>query len=43
MNNAIEIYMDHVIVLGTRIDRPARIARSSWMEYWERCSTVKAP
>lgn len=33
----IDVYMDHVIVNGVRVERPARISRSDWMAWWERC------
>jgi hypothetical protein len=30
----IVVYMDYVLVLGQRIERPARITRSRWLGYW---------
>jgi len=30
----IAVYMDYVLVLGVRIDRPAHICRSAWTEFW---------
>lgn len=35
MGTDLEIYMDHVILFGQRIDRPSRMARSVWMRFWE--------
>jgi hypothetical protein len=35
MNHEIDIYMDYVIAFGQRINRPSRISRSVWIEYWE--------
>jgi hypothetical protein len=31
----IEIHMDYVVVEGVRIDRPSRLSRSQWVEFWE--------
>lgn len=31
----IEIDMDHVVVEGKKVQRPARIPRSEWMKRWE--------
>lgn len=31
----IKISVDFVVVEGVRIDRPSRIARSVWRDFWE--------
>jgi hypothetical protein len=30
----IVVYMDYVVILGVRVDRPTRISRSEWLSYW---------
>jgi hypothetical protein len=30
----IVVYMDYVLILGVRVDRPAHISRSNWLSYW---------
>lgn len=32
----IVVFSDFVVAFGQRIERPSRIARSTWMLYWER-------
>lgn len=32
----IGIYPDYVVIEGVRIDRPGRISRSAWVDFWER-------
>ena len=34
----IEIYHDHVIVCGKRVERPFAIAPSQWLQFWEKCN-----
>ena len=34
----IEAYMDHALINGQRVDRPAHICRSEWMKFWEKFS-----
>jgi hypothetical protein len=31
----IEAYMDYVLICGQRINRPASVARSEWLQFWE--------
>jgi hypothetical protein len=31
----VELYLDHVIILGIRVDRPSRISRTAWEKYWQ--------
>lgn len=35
MTSEIEIDMDHVVAFGQRIERPDRMSRSQWLEFWE--------
>ena len=41
--DAIEIYMDHVVVFGQRVDRPDSQPRSQWLYFWEQASWVQDP
>lgn len=38
MRGQITVSMDYVVICGVRVNRPAGIARSFWMAYWERKS-----
>lgn len=35
MKNEIDIYMDYVIAFGVRVNRPNRVSRSDWLDFWE--------
>ena len=37
----LDIYIDHVVFEGMRINRPSRITRSVWLGYWERIKLMK--
>lgn len=30
----LEVYMDYIILEGTRVNRPARLSRSRWLAIW---------
>lgn len=34
----IDIYMDHVIVFGQRVNRPSWMSRWAWGTFWEKWS-----
>lgn len=34
MRRDVEIYMDYVILFGTRVERPSRVPRSEWEQFW---------
>jgi hypothetical protein len=31
----VEIFLDYAVVEGVRIERPARVSRTNWVEFWE--------
>jgi hypothetical protein len=35
MSDNIQVWADYVLVFGKRIERPARMAPSQWMRFWE--------
>jgi hypothetical protein len=31
----VDVYYDHVMIFGQRVNRPSRISVSQWFEIWE--------
>lgn len=36
LKDRIQVWMDHVIVWGVRIERPPDVGRTVWAKYWQR-------